>query len=77
MHSLMRSEKAGDILTKLWYPGMSVCTRSGRRLVGFVASFFAWGLFDPEVVLVVVWQVMVLGLNVSFSVFPSRCKSIY
>ena len=32
MHSLIRSKKAGGILTKFWYPGMSVCMRLDRRL---------------------------------------------
>ena len=33
MRSLMRSKKAGGILTKLWYPGMFVCMRLARRLL--------------------------------------------
>ena len=28
IHSSMRSKKAGGILTKFWFPGMSVCMRS-------------------------------------------------
>ena len=33
------------------------------------------GWLELEVLLVPAWQVMVLGSNVSNSVFPSRCKS--
>ena len=45
--------------------------------MGLVVFFFSWVLAGAEAVLVAVGQVMVLGSNVYFSVFPSRCKSKY
>ena len=44
---------------------------------GFGSFFFSWGLAGAEAVLVALGQVMVMDSNVSFSVFPSRCKSKY
>ena len=42
-----------------------------------MAFFFSSGLAGAEAVVVAAGQVMVLGTNVYFSVFPSRCKSKY
>ena len=44
--------------------------------MALVFFFFSWGQAGAETV-VAVGQVMVLGSNVSFSVFPSRCNSKY
>ena len=44
---------------------------------GLVAFFLSWRLAGAVTVVVAVGKVMVLGSNVSFSVFLSRCKSKY
>ena len=35
---MLSSKTAGGILTKFWYPGMSVCIKSGRRLQLYLFS---------------------------------------
>ena len=52
--SSMRPKRtAGDIITNFWYPGISVCIRSSKRLLQH--SFSIYSLKDPWHDLGVLW----------------------